>query len=189
MKDIILKIKDNDGIEFTTVGRLYTKGTTTLIQYEETDLSGLEGCTTSLTITPNRVRMKRSGGAIEGSTEMVFEKGRRVKGLYATPYGNIGMEIVTNSISGNDPAFVDPGRLSIDYSLSLKGLFDGRKTLDIEVLRSGDEVLAADSTEEAAPPMPSPREIERMMRRLAKDMARSSDFSENPVPERNKHVQ
>ena len=190
MKDIILKIKDNDGIEFTTVGRLITKGTTTLIQYEETDLSGLEGCTTSLTITPTRVRMKRTGENIEGSTEMVFEKGRRVKGLYATPYGNIGMEIVTNEISGNHPAFEDPGKLSIDYSISLKGLFDGRKTLDIEVLRSGDEVLAQDSTQEdAAPTLPSPREIERMMRRLAREAAKAPEMLENTRPERNNHVQ
>ncbi|MBR4150219.1 MAG: DUF1934 domain-containing protein, partial [Firmicutes bacterium] len=56
MKDIILKIKDNDGIEFVTEGKLFTRGSTTLIQYEESELSGLEGCTTSLTITPNRVR-------------------------------------------------------------------------------------------------------------------------------------
>ena len=189
MKDIILKIKDNDGIEFTTVGRLITKGTTTLIQYEETDLSGLEGCTTSLTITPTRVRMKRTGDSIEGSTEMVFEKGRRVKGLYATPYGNVGMEILTNEISGNDPVFVDPGKLSIDYSISLKGLFDGRKTLDIEVLRSGDEVLLPDDSQEAASPsLPSPAEFERMLRRLAKDMARTAESMENRT-ERKDHVQ
>ena len=190
MKDIILKIKDNDGIEFTTVGRLYTKGTTTLIQYEETDLSGLEGCTTSLTITPSRVRMKRTGENIEGSTEMIFEKGRRVKGLYATPYGNVGMEILTNEISGNHPVFEDPGRLSIDYSISLKGLYDGRKTLDIEVLKSGDETLPIDSSaQEASPSFPSPDEIERMLKRLAKDLANAPDPLEAIKPERNKHVQ
>ena len=132
MKDIILKIKDEDGLEFTTEGRLYSKGSTTLIQYEETELSGMEGCTTSLTITPARVRMKRSGENMRDLTEMVFESGRRMHGLYATPYGNFGMEILTNSISGLEAAANGSGKLSIDYSMSLKGLFDTRKKLIIE---------------------------------------------------------
>ena len=57
----MLKIKDSEGLEFVTEGRLYTKGTTTLIQYDETEMSGFEGCTTSLTITPTKVKMRRSG--------------------------------------------------------------------------------------------------------------------------------
>ncbi len=143
MKDIILRIKDNDGIEFTTEGRFWAKGNTTLIQYEETELSGMEGCTTSLTITPTRVRMKRTGENISDNTEMVFEKGRRMHGLYATPYGNVAMEILTNSISGLNLPSDERDKLSIDYSISLKGLFDADKKLDIEILSKEDrDVLA-----------------------------------------------
>ena len=133
MKDIILKIKDEDGIEFVTEGRLYNKGRTTLIQYDETELSGMEGCTTSLTITPNRVRMRRNNEGSDSTTEMIFEKGRRMKGMYYTPYGNFGMEILTNSISGTSTPEGGLGKLSIDYSINLKGLYDARKTLDIQV--------------------------------------------------------
>ena len=43
MKDIMLKIKSDDGIEFVTEGRLYSRGNTTLIQYDETVMSGMEG--------------------------------------------------------------------------------------------------------------------------------------------------
>ena len=143
MKDIILRIKDNDGIEFTTEGRFWAKGNTTLIQYEETELSDMEGCTTSLTITPTRVRMKRTGENISDNTEMVFEKGRRMHGLYATPYGNVAMEILTNSISGLNLPSDERDKLSIDYSISLKGLFDADKKLDIEILSKEDrDVLA-----------------------------------------------
>ena len=133
MKDIILKIKDEDGIEFVTEGRLYTKGKTTLIQYDETELSGMQGCTTSLTITPTRVRMRRKTNDSDDTTEMVFEAGHRMKGMYYTPYGNFGMEILTNSISGTAAPDGNSGKLSIDYSINLKGLYDARKTLDIQV--------------------------------------------------------
>ena len=148
MKDIILKIKDNDGIEFVTEGRLYSRGSTRLIQYDETELSGMEGCTTSLTITPKRVRMKRTGHLSNDVTEMIFEKGRRMHGLYATPYGNVGMEILTNSISGLDAPSDYPGKLSIDYSISLKGLYDARKRLDIEYKGKGEPVVMGDDPED-----------------------------------------
>ena len=69
MKDIMLKIKDSEGLEFVTEGRLYTKGTTTLIQYDETEMSGFEGCTTSLTITPTKVKMRRSGENLQDTTD------------------------------------------------------------------------------------------------------------------------
>ena len=181
MKDIILKIKDNEGIEFTTEGRLFTRGSTTLIQYEETELSGLEGCTTSLTITPTRVRMKRGGGLEAGGTEMVFEKGRRVRGLYATPLGNIGMEIVTNDISGDFSALGGPGKLLIDYSISLKGLFDGPKKLSIEILDKG--TLTEYPVEEA--PLPEKEEsfsLDKMIKELA-HMAAESGIGPDSKPD------
>lgn len=144
MKDIMLKIKSDDGLELVTEGRLYTKGSTTLIQYDETVMSGFEGCSTSLTITPKRVRVKRTGSSMESPTELIFEKGRRLHGLYATPYGNFGVEILTNKISGLGGFAQTSGSLSIDYSISFKGLFDADKQLDIEILQTGADVLASE---------------------------------------------
>ena len=181
MKDIILKIKDNTGIEFTTEGRLSKRGSTTLIQYEETELSGLEGCTTSLTITPTRVRMKRGGGLEAGGTEMVYEKGRRVRGLYATPLGNVGMEIVTNDISGDFLTFGSRGKLFIDYSISLKGLFDGRKKLQIEILDKGAPAeYAAEETAAAGPE--GSFTLEKMLKELAR-MAAESGIGPDSKPD------
>ena len=171
MKDIILRIKDNDGIEFTTEGKFWAKGNTTLIQYDETELSGMEGCTTSLTITPTRVRMKRVGDKLQDGTEMIFEKGRRMHGLYATPYGNVAMEILTNSISGLNMPSAERDKLSIDYSISLKGLFDADKKLDIEIL-SKDEADLADMMEAALAPQPEEKEetfsdfLDKLTRRI-----------------------
>ena len=141
----MLKIKDSEGLEFVTEGRLYTKGTTTLIQYDETEMSGFEGCTTSLTITPTKVKMRRSGENLQDTTEMIFEKGRRMRGRYSTPYGNFGLEILTNKISGLGAFSGEAGKnLSIDYSISLKGLFDAEKTLDIEVMEKAAGTGAQD---------------------------------------------
>ena len=137
MKDIMLKITGktadkDDGIEFVTEGVLYHKGPLLLIEYPESELSGMEGCTTSLTVGKDKIRLRRSGKPLAVDTVMEFEKGKRFLGYYDTPYGPMGMEILTNSIEKN-VSREGEGRLSIDYSISLKGLADARKTLDIEL--------------------------------------------------------
>ena len=171
MKDIILRIKDNDGVEFTTEGRFYSKGNTTLIQYEESEISGMEGCTTSLTITPSRVRMKRSGENLQDNTEMIFEKGKRLHGIYSTPYGSVPMEVLTNSISGLNMPSDERDRLSIDYSISLKGLFDANKTLDIEILsKDGRDIVA-----EALAPSPKEDPVDELISKLARKIFSEAD--------------
>lgn len=157
MKDIMLKITgkqiprdanefskifdevDKDSVvEFITPGTISTEGNTTYISYDETAISGMEGCKTSLTIKPGKVTMTRTGEHLH-ETVMEFEKGKTFHGLYATPYGNIVMELLTNDVQGlllED----DAQRLSIDYDISLKGLTESRNTLDIEVLEDGKKL-------------------------------------------------
>ena len=103
MKDIVLKITgktlstipkppegmEEEPMEFITEGKLSTRGTVTRISYDETPLSGMEGCKTSLIIRPGKVLMKRVGEDKESETVMQFEKGKRHVGIYDTPYGPI----------------------------------------------------------------------------------------------------
>ncbi len=147
MKDIVLKITgktlstlppppegtEEDSIEFITEGKLSTRGNITYISYDESPLSGMTGCTTSLTITPKRVKMRRYGEGVNGETVMEFEKGKRREGVYETPYGPIGVEVLADRISGFEPVGDNKNRLSIEYAISLRGLMESRKVLDIEV--------------------------------------------------------
>lgn len=148
MRDIMLKITgktvtQNNGkeehenvVEFLTEGKFYGRGgDSALISYPESELSGLEGWTTYLAITGGKVKMKRSNGG-SPETVMEFEKGKRFEGQYETPFGPVGMEILTNSISPLDLEPGGRGRMSIDYSVSLHGLMESRNTLDIEILKS-----------------------------------------------------
>lgn len=150
MENIMLKIKGStitsDGVtedkeellEFMTEGTLQQRGGLVRISYPETELSGMEGCTTSLIITDGKVLMKRQqkDSALSG-TEMEFEKGKRFNGLYETPYGSMGMEILTNEIVRKNKAETQiPESLSIDYSISLAGKTEWRQRLDIEILKN-----------------------------------------------------
>lgn len=145
MKNIMLKItgktifahgpnikpetSQEDTIEFTTAAALASRGGITRITYDETELSGVEGCKTMITINGQKLKMQRSGRDLPSGTIMEFEEGKRYHGLYETPYGNIGMEILTNSVN-----FESENKISVDYSLSLQGLVESRNKLDIEVI-------------------------------------------------------
>lgn len=141
MKDIMLRITgkslvgelEEDQMEFVTEGKFYKKGDALYIVYEESELSGMPGCKTSLKLKEDTVRMKRFGNPISRDMVMEFEKGKRYEGYYETPFGNFEMELLTNSIE-NSVSKEGTGKIDIDYHISLKGLSEGRSKLNIEIL-------------------------------------------------------
>ncbi len=144
-KDVMIKITGvsnvydkgspprKDVIEFITEGKISSRGNVTRISYKELEESGLEGGITSLTITPKRVRVERTIGDYV-PMHMEFEKGKRYNGEYSTPYGDMGLELLTNDITRTEKIGDPNGKLSIDYSLSLKGLSESNNILEIEIL-------------------------------------------------------
>ena len=117
-------------MEFMTEGQLYERNGSTYLMYKETELSGMEGCTTSLKISGDTVRMKRFGQMLPIDTVMEFKKGKRYEGYYETPYGAVEMEILTNNVDNR----LDEGELDIDYAISLKGLTEARSRLNITIV-------------------------------------------------------
>ena len=143
MKDIVLKIignqlhgleeKSEDGMEFITEGRFAQKGDAIYLIYEESELSGIDGYTTSLKVTGDKVRMKRYAETGGIQTAIEFEKGRKFTGWYETPFGTVALEVLTNKIDNQlDPG--GAGTLGIDCSVSLKGLTESRNLLRFEIM-------------------------------------------------------
>ncbi|MDO4546174.1 MAG: DUF1934 domain-containing protein [Bacillota bacterium] len=141
MREIIVKIKGHqmspeageETMEFITEAKLYERGEAIYLIYEESELSGVPGCKTRLKLKGNEVQMKRFGQGAGPGNEIHFEKGKRYTGLYETPYGAIEMEVLTNKIENTLSAEGD-GQLDIDYSISLKGLAEGRNRLNITLM-------------------------------------------------------
>jgi len=120
-------------MEFITEGRFIRKGDAIYLVYAESELSGVEGCTTSLKVTGDKVRMKRYGEEIGFEAAIEFEKGKKWGGYYETPLGPVPMEVLTNDIDNQlDPA--GSGSVGIDCSVSLKGLAESRNILRIEIV-------------------------------------------------------
>ena len=142
MKDIMLKIigkqvttdTEEERLEFVTEGKYYVNGDSVYLLYDESEFSGMEGCTTSLKITGDNIKMKRYGESIGLDTEIEFEKGKRYKGYYGTPFGSVAMEVLTNDVVNRIEKTEGKGSLNIDYNISLRGLSEGRSILDIQII-------------------------------------------------------
>lgn len=143
MKDIMLKIvgkqlygfsEEEDQLEFMTEGKYQEDGDAIVLSYDESEFSGMSGCTTSLKITGEKILMKRHGVSLPLDTEIQFEKGKRFTGYYDTPFGAVEMEVLTNNVINNINREDRKGTLNIDYHISLRGLSEGRSRLDIEII-------------------------------------------------------
>lgn len=150
MKDIMLKIigkqfsgdEAEEQMEFVTEGKLYEKNGATYLIYEESEFSGFPGCKTSLKLTGDTIRLKRIGDGTEYGMEIEFKEGQRFSSKYDTPYGPIGMEVLTDSVT-NDLSPEGYGKIGVKYQVSLGGMAEGRNELNIEVI--GDRSVLSDT--------------------------------------------
>jgi len=120
-------------LEFVTEGKIYQNDKSLFLVYEESEFSGMPGCSTKLEFTGDQIKMSRHGLGIGLDTEIEFRKGKRYTGYYDTPFGAIEMEVLTNDIE-NNLSLDGKGSVNIDYQISLKGFTEGRNKLNIEVM-------------------------------------------------------
>lgn len=141
MKDITLKIigkqsyddMEEEQMEFVTDGRLYVRGGSAYIIYDESEVSGLAGCKTTIRVDDRSVKMKRIGEAGFGA-ELYFEKGKRFSSVYETPYGPMGIEVLTDRVQNSIDMEKGSGCIDVEYQVSMEGLAEGRNRITIEIM-------------------------------------------------------
>lgn len=139
MKDVIISIRGTQGygeggdaIELVTDGLYsYSPGHSELV-YMESELTGMEGTRTSLTIEPMSVVMEREGTL---NSRMVFEEGKKHLFLYDTPFGATTMSVDTRRIFSK----LDEhgGDMEIDYLIDFEHAPVGRNKFRINVREIG----------------------------------------------------
>lgn len=117
-------------IEFVTEGKHYLKNGAHYLVYDESEISGMEGCTTTLKLMEHQIKMKRYGDA---KSELVFEKGQRHSSDYITPYGHFKLEVLTQKMEW---ALDDniKGNIFIKYSIAMQAVMESENVLKIEVM-------------------------------------------------------
>ena len=126
-----------DSMELMTEGTLTAAGEGRLVlSYQESELTGLEGTTTTFEIRGPQVILTRSGSV---NSQMVFEEGRQHTSLYETPFGELSIDIQTSRLRHN--LTEQGGIMDLLYSISVEHAAAGRNAFKIRVRRRHEDRL------------------------------------------------
>lgn len=138
LKDVNITIQGRPAYETQEADavELLTKGTLAIgekeghfdLSYEETELTGMQGTTTTFKITPRRILLMRSGPV---NNQMLFEEGRRHTAVYATPYGNLQVGVCASHVFSSIGEC--GGDMEIDYAIEIDHAMAGENSLRIRV--------------------------------------------------------
>ena len=105
---------DPDTTELMTDGVLEMTEDGLRFSYQETELTGMEGTTTTFEVLGKKVILKRSGTV---NSQMVFEEGKQHTSLYETPFGEMSVDIQTSRLLHN--LTERGGLMEIKYSIAV----------------------------------------------------------------------
>jgi len=118
-----------DSIELMTEGTLELAGDGELVlSYQESELTGLEGTTTTFLVRGSRIILTRTGGV---NSQMVFEEGKQHTSLYETPFGELAVDIQTSRLRHS--LTERGGLMDLQYSISVDHSVTGRNAFKIRV--------------------------------------------------------
>lgn len=107
---------EDSAIEVVTPGEFYKDKDDYFAEYNETEISGMEGTRTILRVSPEKFSLLRVGTT---NAEMQFEKNNKAITLYNTPYGVLEMKIETIDLKINIDDF--GGDILVNYNLVIAG--------------------------------------------------------------------
>ena len=119
---------DPDATELVTEGTMELRNGDIFLSYEESQLTGMEGTTTTFAVQGSRVVLTRTGKV---NSRMVFEEGRQHTSLYETPFGELPVDIQTSLLRHN--LTERGGLMEIKYSIAVAHTATGRNSFRIRV--------------------------------------------------------
>ena len=109
-------LNQDEVIEVVTPGKFHLGESEFKAVYEKSEISGMDGTTTTLVIKDDALILEREGST---TTRMEFKKGEEVVSLYNTPYGMMNINISTKELDIDMDD--DGGVIYTKYILGLEG--------------------------------------------------------------------
>ena len=124
--------EEPDSLDFSTDGQYLFHDNVGCLSYWESEVTGLEGTRTSVTILPDQVVVDRDGTV---QSRMIFKEGLKNSFLYETPYGNATMGIDTRKVSHCFDA--RGGKAEIEYVVDMQHTVFAKNRFTIQVKQDG----------------------------------------------------
>jgi uncharacterized beta-barrel protein YwiB (DUF1934 family) len=119
---------DPDATELMTEGTMTMGDGQIRLSYKESELTGMEGTTTTFIVEGERVTLLRTGAV---NSQMIFEEGEQHTSLYETPFGELTVDIQTSKLLHN--LSERGGLMEIKYSIAVEHTVTGRNCFKIRV--------------------------------------------------------
>lgn len=107
--------QEPDVIELVTEGTMEFCNGGWDISYEETELTGMAGVTTTFRVEPGKVVLRRTGKL---RSEMVFQEGVRHESLYQLDFGALLMTVTAKQVFFDIVS--DGGTIDLAYSIEIE---------------------------------------------------------------------
>lgn len=135
-KPVIISIKgvqasepgQEDVMELVTQGTLLGQPGDFSLTYHESELTGLEGTTTTFHIEADQITLTREGAL---RSVMVFQEGKKTYAPYETPFG--GLILGVNTTKAFSDMTETGGRISIRYIMEVENERVGENTFELEI--------------------------------------------------------
>ena len=106
---------DTNNVELTTVGELNVLVDSYTVKYEESELTGMEGTTTEITVGSNGVVSLSRSGTV--NSHLVFEEGKRHLSYYDTKDGAFSIGVFASYV--DTVLEQNYGEISITYAMDV----------------------------------------------------------------------
>jgi len=118
-----------EAIELMTRGTMTGRNGKFAISYEETELTGVKGTTTTfLVLNPKRIVLSREGAI---RSRMVFEEDCKNEALYDLGFGSLLISVCARKIQVD--LSEQGGKLLIDYTVEVEQSMSSRNAYEIHV--------------------------------------------------------
>ncbi|MDO5401691.1 MAG: DUF1934 domain-containing protein [Eubacteriales bacterium] len=122
-QEVVLSVRGSQryGNQEPEVIELVTEGTMEYvsggwdISYQETELTGMEGVTTTFRVEPERVTLLRTGAL---NSKMVFQQGVSDDSLYQMPFGTLMLTVTATHVFFD--IVPDGGVVDLSYEINIE---------------------------------------------------------------------
>jgi len=141
-KNVIISVKGtqsaNDQVntimEFVTEGKYYKKDEAYFITYDESEVTGMSGTTTTLMVTDGIVTLVRVGTI---NSQFVFQQGQKHISYYDTEFGAFTVGVTANEV---DVKIDDSGgEIRIGYQLEIDNTETGENDFWMSIREVGQQ--------------------------------------------------
>jgi len=129
--------EEKQTVRVVTDGTMKREGDTVYLSYEESEMTGMEGTTTTFEVKKDHVVLTRTGSV---QSRMVFEKGKKDVSLYNMGFG--AMTIGVKARWMKNELGPDGGRLEISYGIEIEEQIAGLNSFVIDVRKADRHTIA-----------------------------------------------